>query len=512
MVECGPTPPDPDPKAPVVRRPTPAALLVVVVVLACLSSCGVTAREGVASGGAKLPGAMEDPSADGSTATTEARKVELLPPVRLDVTGDDGNRLNTVATTAVADLEAYWTEEFPAVYGDKYVPLKGGLFAYGSDTDPSTLPCPAETIDLMMGNAFYCPADDAVAWDQEQLLPYLAEEYGDFTVAVVLAHEWGHVIQQRSGGFEASVFTELQADCLAGSWVSHVHAATRTHFHVDTAVLDQALGGVLFLKDAPGITSDEATAHGSGFDRVGAFQDGFENGAEACDGYVEGRIEPYQFPFTSQTDLANEGNLPLQDGVDENGRTVPGIRSQAISSLETFWSEAFPKLGGGTWKRLARPLEFDRSDRPTCDGEEVRSYRLFLCVPEHRIGYSSELVEQAYGSYGDFGVATLLGSQYGLDVQVELDDVPDDVILMTLRGDCFTGAWTAAMIPDSTGRPADPNLDLVLSPGDLDEAVGVLLGIRSDSDRIRQGPGFDRVKAFRTGVLQGVEACRDLER
>lgn len=67
------------------------------------------------------------------------------------------------------------------------------------------------------------------------------------------------------------------------------------------------------------------------------------------------------------------------------------------------------------------------------------------------------------------------------------------------------------MIPDENGDPADPDLSLVLSPGDLDEAVGVLLGIRSESDRIRQGPGFDRVRAFRTGVLQGAEACKDLK-
>ncbi|MCB0976604.1 MAG: neutral zinc metallopeptidase [Acidimicrobiales bacterium] len=473
-------------------------------------SCGVKAREGRMARTADVPGGLEDPTS-GGTPTTEARKVEILPLVELKVTGDDGNPLNKIATTAVSDLEQYWTVEFPKVYDDKYVPLKGGLFAYGSDTDPSTLPCPADSIDAMMGNAFYCPTDDAVAWDQEQLLPYLASEYGDFTVAVVLAHEWGHVIQQRAGGFEASVFTELQADCFAGSWVAHVHDSTRTHFDVNTAVLDQALGGVLFLKDAPGITSDEPTAHGSGFDRVGAFQDGFENGAAACKGYLDGKVQPFQFPFTSQADLDNEGNLPLEDSVDLDGQTVPGIKTQAISSLEDYWTKEFPKLGGGTWKRLQKPVEFDKSDPPTCDGEEVTSFRLFLCVPEHRIGYSSDLVEQAYKRYGDFGVATLLGSQYGLDVQVELDDVPDDVTLMTRRGDCYTGAWTAEMIPDENGDPADPDLSLVLSPGDLDEAVGVLLGIRSESDRIRQGPGFDRVRAFRTGVLQGAEACKDLK-
>jgi hypothetical protein len=49
-----------------------------------------------------------------------------------------------------------------------------------------------------------------------------------------------------------------------------------------------------------------------------------------------------------------------------------------------------------------------------------------------------------------------------------------------------------------------------LSSGDLDEAVQVLLTFRTESDRERQGPGFRRVQAFRTGVLNGPGACVEL--
>jgi hypothetical protein len=38
----------------------------------------------------------------------------------------------------------------------------------------------------------------------------------------------------------------------------------------------------------------------------------------------------------------------------------------------------------------------------------------------------------------------------------------------------------------------------------------VLLTFRSDSDRERQGPGFDRVRAFRRGVIRGPQSCTDL--
>jgi hypothetical protein len=99
----------------------------------------------------------------------------------------------------------------------------------------------------------------------------------------------------------------------------------------------------------------------------------------------------------------------------------------------------------------------------------------------------------------------------------ELDAVSDDEVTSTLRADCLTGAWAAALLPDDRGQPQDldddgePDNDLVLSPGDLDEAVQVLLSFRNDSDRERQGPGFNRVRAFRIGVLESADACLDLE-
>lgn len=50
----------------------------------------------------------------------------------------------------------------------------------------------------MLNNAYYCPPSDAVVWDQEGFMPELAQKYGDFTVAVVIAHEWGHAVQERA--------------------------------------------------------------------------------------------------------------------------------------------------------------------------------------------------------------------------------------------------------------------------------------------------------------------------
>ena len=71
-------------------------------------------------------------------------------------------------------------------------------------------------------NAFYCPDEDFIAFDDELLFPRLDDDFGRYTVAMVLAHEWGHAIQARLGSSLPGVITELQADCFAGSWMDRV--------------------------------------------------------------------------------------------------------------------------------------------------------------------------------------------------------------------------------------------------------------------------------------------------
>ena len=81
------------------------------------------------------------------------------------------------------------------------------------------------------GNAFYCLQSNFIAYDDVALMPRLAETFGTFSVALVLAHEWGHGIQDRAGnGDEQTVYLEQQADCFAGAFLSprRRRAATRS--------------------------------------------------------------------------------------------------------------------------------------------------------------------------------------------------------------------------------------------------------------------------------------------
>ena len=473
----------------------------VLAILLSLSACGVEA------GQRELTTAKTNDAIVGSdveeTTTTAPTTTTPPPPPDVEIAGSDGSELNDVIGNAIVDLEAFWTDAYPEAYQEDYEPLSGGLFAIDSTTDASTVPCATgPDITELLDNAFYCPPSDAVVWDQERFMPDLAERYGDFTVAVVIAHEWGHAIQDRAQFSGASVTTELQADCFAGAWVAHVDDGDSERFSVTTDDLDESLAGVLSLRDAPGGFADDPSAHGSGFDRVGAFQDGFQDGVTRCAEYTDGDPAPYEFPFSDQAEADSGGDLHLSGSTDD-----PGIIELTFPSLKAFWTDTFPTLSGGDdWDPLGEPVAFASDDPPTCGGDPIDGYLLFVCIPDRFVGYEkTETIPAVYQQGGDFAVATLFATQYGLDA-VEQLGTADDEVTATLQGDCFAGAWAAALLPPD---PPD-DYQLVLSPGDLDEGVAVLLSFRSENDRKRQGPGFDRVRAYRTGVLKGADACTEI--
>ncbi|MCU1357429.1 MAG: peptidase [Acidimicrobiales bacterium] len=490
--------------APARRFGLTAVLLSVAVTVA---ACGVTAGSGA---GQAAPSGTKPKAGNGdvvgsdvvpTTGTTTPSTTTAPPPTDLAIKGDDGSETNKTVANAIADLQTWWAGQFPAVYGKPYQPVSGGFFAVGPGSSTIGLPCSPDTIDQVLDNAYYCPTDDAVVWDQDGLMPDLAAKYGTFTPAVVLAHEWGHAIQERAQFSAATVISEQQADCFAGAWVKHVKTDDDARFRITTDDLDNALAGFLSLRDAPGSTADDPNAHGSGFDRVRAFQEGFESGVQRCSEYRDGDPKPYQFPFSRTDEVETNGDLPLE-GKD-------GIIDLAFPSLDAYWKAEFPKIAGGkAWDPMGDPRPFGPTTPPTCDGDKIEGYRLFVCFPDRYVAFDdTDTIPATYKDGGDFAVATLFATQYGLDIESQLDEVPSSEVTATLIGDCYAGSWAASILP-GVQQPTEDGI--VLSPGDLDEAVGVLLQFRSDDDRKRQGPGFDRVHAFGVGVTKGADACPDV--
>ncbi|HEV7188024.1 MAG TPA: neutral zinc metallopeptidase [Blastococcus sp.] len=157
---------------------------------------------------------------------------------------------------------------------------------------------------------FYCPGDRLVYIDLsffDQLTTQFGAEGGAFVDAYVLAHEYGHHVQDilgtnqqvtpgDTGPTGGSVRLELQADCYAGTWANHATTVPDasgqpliteiTQDDVNRA-LDAAsrIGDDFIQKNlGSGRVDQNSFTHGTSAQREKWFTTGYRSGKpEACD-------------------------------------------------------------------------------------------------------------------------------------------------------------------------------------------------------------------------------------
>ena len=84
--------------------------------------------------------------------------------------------------------------------------------------------------------------------------------------------------------------------------------------------------------------------------------------------------------------------------------------------LEDFWTQVYPQISRGhAWVPLHGLEPFDPDSPPDCGGQSAKGYALFYCIPDDYIGWDNKVaMRQVYRQGGDYAVATLLATQYGL--------------------------------------------------------------------------------------------------
>jgi predicted metalloprotease len=413
------------------------------------------------------------------------------------ITGVGDEPIDQFARNALADLDAFWASSYPEFYGAEYVPLKGGYFSVDSeaideDAYPETgIGCAGSPTspDSVAGNAFYDPACDLIAYDRD-LLEELAGEYGRFLVPVVMAHEFGHAMQGRFGFAGRGIQDETQADCLAGAWTGWVAAGEAAHVSIRTPELDDVVRGFLLLRDDVGSDPDDTQAHGSYFDRVSAFYEGFEGGIGPCrDDFGADRLFTAA-AFANDREYASEGNAAFDLIVEWIGITLP-----------EFWSEVFPSAFGTEFDPPS--VEGFQRTAPDCEGLEDRD--LGYCPSDATVYIDeTDLATPAYEEIGDFALATAMALPYTLAVRDQAGLSIDDGAA-TRSAVCLTGWYEAQWYKDAFADVIDGSI----SPGDIDEAVQALLtyGVDNQVFPNLDASGFELVGAFRTGFLEGGDAC-----
>ncbi|QFZ22912.1 neutral zinc metallopeptidase [Saccharothrix syringae] len=411
------------------------------------------------------------------------------------IRGTDGGPIDQLAATAITDINAFWEDAFPEVFGDPWRELEGGIYSVDT-SDPSAAPPPCtEKAADVEGNAFYCPSADAIAWDRAALLPVLQDRFGDAAVVIVLAHEWGHAVQNRMGITPEAerreprrfptILTEAMADCFAGSFIKWVNDGESGHLDIGSDVLDSALGALVDFRDPVGTSPTDRSAHGNAFDRVSAFQDGYQQGTKFCAAMTVENRAFTQEAFTSRQDRERGGNLPFDE-----------LLTEITPDLNAYY-EAVVRQAGGQW---AEPRTTPTEEEPDCSGDQGP---VAFCPADGSVEVEvKEELPELHAEIGDFATGLLLASRYGL--------VARKAVGGGLEGEgaatgalCLAGAYTREVFTRQQG--------FGLSPGDLDEAVKVLLAYDyAARDAVGESalePGFKRVEVFRGGVLEGIKAC-----
>jgi predicted metalloprotease len=237
---------------------------------------------------------LADSGGGGSTATQNTCE-----------TGADANESDACAIDLFTNsVQDYWTRAYPREVNGEYEPIRTVRFEGSTDSA-------CGQASSAMG-PFYCPNDRLVYLDtsffEDMLQGQLGAKGGTFAIGYVIAHEYGHHVEDQLGVLgkirtqkgpkSDAVRVELMADCLAGAWAK---GAQQTKDAQGQAIIEdltqddikraidaaQAVGDDRIQKRTSGQVNTDTFTHGSAEQRVRWFNQGMTDGTiRGCDTFA----------------------------------------------------------------------------------------------------------------------------------------------------------------------------------------------------------------------------------
>jgi len=219
--------------------------------------------------------------------------------------GADANKSDACAVDLfTTSVQNYWKKAYPEEMGDPYDVIQTNRFEGSTDSG-----CGPASADM---GPFYCPNDQRVYLDQtffdDMLEGQLGAAGGPFAIGYVVAHEYGHHVENQLGVLgrirtqkgpkSDAVRVELMADCLAGAWA---RGALGTADQDGVAIFEelnqddikraidaaQAVGDDRIQKRSGARVDTDSFTHGSAAQRMRWFNQGMSQGTiKGCDTFA----------------------------------------------------------------------------------------------------------------------------------------------------------------------------------------------------------------------------------
>lgn len=269
-------------------------VLVLVLAVSCLGGNG---------GGSVTPDGML-----GGVLGTDSSRMGDSPRYDNCRTGEDANDDVDCARVAVENsLFTFWQEEMSR---SRMAFRAASVSTFSGAT---TTGCGQASSQV---GPFYCPADEGIYLDTtfftEVLERQLGGQGGDFVEPYVLAHEYGHHIQNllgtmgrvrtQRGAQSDAVRLELQADCYAGMWARAAEGVgdvdgVAIFEDLDNQDITEALDSAKAVGDdriqqrSGGRVDSDGWTHGSSQQRMDWFTAGYESGRlDTCDTFAARKL------------------------------------------------------------------------------------------------------------------------------------------------------------------------------------------------------------------------------
>ena len=198
------------------------------------------------------------------------------------------------SATISEDIDRFYRRSLRIEGKDEYVSPTYETFAEPTDSPCFSAPLDGSAPDRNdrvrypgVGPA-YCDSDERILIDAPWMLTYILPRAGDISLAAILAHESGHHLQGLTGWNEDfdygdpkdTFVAEQQADCLSGAYI---RSTVLRGIYPESDVEE-----ILALFDEIG-GFEAGVDHGTGEERVDAFNLGYDDGFDACGLYDRNR-------------------------------------------------------------------------------------------------------------------------------------------------------------------------------------------------------------------------------